>query len=262
VTAAAHSGRFGRALGVVAAGAIAAAIIGFLTGVRRVPEPAGYQEPMAAVAGEVPVAPTHGELGQRRMGPNRARHPAGLLALGADRPALTDEVMPTEEERRASVASRARNRAYDGAPPTIPHPIEQRGYPSCLSCHGEGMRVFGKTAPVMSHGELGSCTQCHVVERGFLPEGVGALGDVAEGRPPLDNAFVGTRAPGSGERAWEGAPPTIPHPTRMRERCGSCHGVLAEGLRTSHPWRQSCTQCHAPSAGMDGRPVADLPEAW
>ncbi|HRC56557.1 MAG TPA: hypothetical protein PKU97_11575, partial [Kofleriaceae bacterium] len=71
-----------------------------------------------------------------------------------------------------------------------------------------------------------------------------------------DSAFVGLPAPGRGERAWPGAPPTIPHTTWMRERCDSCHGVWgASGLRSTHPWRQSCTQCHAPAAALDQRPV-------
>jgi nitrate reductase (cytochrome), electron transfer subunit len=254
VTASVPNGRFGRAVSVVAAAAMAAAVIGFFTGVRRVPEPRGYLVPDRVPAAEGALeAPTHGELGVRRMGDNRTRHPAGLAALVADRPPLTEEVEPSPEARRAALERRARQRAYDGAPPTIPHPIEQRGYPSCMTCHAEGMRVFGKSAPPMSHPELGSCTQCHVVEQRPVPTEAPLAGG-----PPTDTLFVGAVDPGPGERAWPGAPPTIPHRTHMRERCGSCHGVLASGLRTSHPWRQSCAQCHAPSAGLDQRPPVPL----
>lgn len=245
----APNGRFGRAVSVVAAAAMAAAVIGFFTGVRRVPEPRGYSVPERVAAAEGTVeAPTHAALAAGRLGDNRNRHPEGLAALAQDRPPLTEEVLPTPEERRASLERRARQRAYDGAPPTIPHPIEQRGYPSCLACHGEGMRVFGKVAPPMSHPELGSCTQCHVVDEGPVPSEAPPAGG-----PPTDTLFVGAVASGLGERAWPDAPPTLPHRTHMRERCGSCHGVLASGLRTSHPWRQSCTQCHAPSAALDQR---------
>ncbi|MBK6532709.1 MAG: hypothetical protein IPF99_24875 [Deltaproteobacteria bacterium] len=42
----------------------------------------------------------------------------------------------------------------------------------------------------------------------------------------------------------------------MRGRCESCHGVLSQGIRSTHPWRESCTQCHAPSAALDQRPMA------
>jgi cytochrome c-type protein NapB len=60
----------------------------------------------------------------------------------------------------------------------------------------------------------------------------------------------------SGVRAYTGAPPEIPHSTWMRETCLACHGGTgAEGLRTRHPQRQSCTQCHAPSAGLNQGPV-------
>jgi cytochrome c-type protein NapB len=40
----------------------------------------------------------------------------------------------------------------------------------------------------------------------------------------------------------------------MRENCMSCHGEGGtSAIRTSHPDRQSCTQCHAPDAGYDQR---------
>ena len=41
----------------------------------------------------------------------------------------------------------------------------------------------------------------------------------------------------------------------MRERCDSCHGVWAGALRTTHPWRQNCVQCHTPSAARDQHPT-------
>ena len=57
-----------------------------------------------------------------------------------------------------------------------------------------------------------------------------------------------------GNRAWSIAPPEIPHRTFMQERCESCHGVNGrDAIRSTHPWRQSCEQCHAPSAEFDQR---------
>ena len=44
------------------------------------------------------------------------------------------------------------------------------------------------------------------------------------------------------------APPTIPHKTFMRENCTACHSGTAarEEIRTPHPERQRCRQCHVP----------------
>jgi cytochrome c-type protein NapB len=97
----------------------------------------------------------------------------------------------------------------------------------------------------MSHARSDSCLQCHVVAidpRAGTPV-----------TPEVETAFEGAWAPG-GARAWPGAPPTIPHATRMRERCDACHGPYgALGLRSTHPWRASCRQCHAASAELDQR---------
>ncbi|WP_442485889.1 hypothetical protein [Aeoliella sp. SH292] len=46
----------------------------------------------------------------------------------------------------------------------------------------------------------------------------------------------------------------------MRSDCTTCHGELGkEGLRSSHPWRVNCTQCHAPSRGFDWLPLEAPP---
>jgi cytochrome c-type protein NapB len=75
----------------------------------------------------------------------------------------------------------------------------------------------------------------------------------------VDNSFAGFPSPDQGPRAWDIAPPQIPHRTFMRERCESCHGVNGrDAIRSSHPYRQSCEQCHAASAEKDLRP--GLPE--
>ena len=45
-----------------------------------------------------------------------------------------------------------------------------------------------------------------------------------------------------------GSPMPIPHPVEGRRKCAACHvGVAAlEHLRTPHPERISCMQCHVP----------------
>jgi cytochrome c-type protein NapB len=41
----------------------------------------------------------------------------------------------------------------------------------------------------------------------------------------------------------------------------SCHGYTGlQGIRTTHPWRQNCQQCHAPSATMNQTLLAAEPE--
>ncbi|MCA9584788.1 MAG: hypothetical protein KC657_05470 [Myxococcales bacterium] len=192
-------------------------------------------------------APGYRDLRDMRRGPNAHLYETAFDALEAKLPGLTDEVPPqTEAQRAAVLEDRATRRAYDGAPPTIPHAVVASGAFECLGCHARGLVVAGKRAPRMSHERHDNCTQCHAPSSG--PPG--------PPREPLaGNTFVGRASPTVGERAWPGAPPTIPHSTRMRSDCGSCHGVGGSlGVRSTHPWRQSCTQCHAPSAELDGRP--------
>jgi cytochrome c-type protein NapB len=120
--------------------------------------------------------------------------------------------------------------------------------------------IGDKIAPAMSHAPLVSCRQCHTVAQTPLVLTQVPRDTDATERPPRENEFVPLAFGGSGSRAWEGAPPAIPHPTWMRENCGSCHGVSgALGIRSTHPERQNCNQCHALTASYDQRPrVADL----
>ena len=70
----------------------------------------------------------------------------------------------TPRERRIAVSTRNSRRAYDGAPPTVPHAITQRSAGACMTCHGNqgGQPVIaGKVPPRMSHAVHASCTQCH-----------------------------------------------------------------------------------------------------
>jgi cytochrome c-type protein NapB len=49
-----------------------------------------------------------------------------------------------------------------------------------------------------------------------------------------------------GRRSSAQAPPVMPHPRFMRENCSACHSGLAarEQIRTPHPERVRCAQCH------------------
>jgi len=248
-----------RAVYVIALVAVGVAFVGFLTGTRG----GGQLEIWGAAegrrapptVGDVPFAPTNAELASDGWRWTGERQRAALAAMHADRPAAMADVAPASDADRAqALATRAALRAYDGAPPRIPHAVPQFGALPCIQCHSDGMRVGGHVAGAMSHDSFQSCLGCHVVDDAPMP---GAEGALASG-PPIDNSFVGLEAPTHGPRALPGAPPVIPHPTRMRERCASCHGELAAGLRSTHPWRQSCTQCHASSAALDQLPRSQL----
>ncbi len=106
----------------------------------------------------------------------------------------------------------------------------------CAPCHTYGgynpeLRTYSPRSP---HPEMTNCMQCHV-------------------RPTVSDAFVPSdwempALPGYGMGgAIEGAPPAIPHPLQMREHCVSCHGggPAAPDIRTDHPDRFNCRQCHA-----------------
>lgn len=155
-----------------------------------------------------------------------------------DRGAEAAQVDPRSEARLRPEARRLRaeRRAYDGAPPTIPHPIAERNAVACMSCHVDGLKLVDKIAPPMPHKAYASCVQCHV-----------AVSDsVQPAALEVENDFKGLSSAVVAPRAWPGAPPVIPHTTWQRERCVACHGPAGKpGLRTSHPERQSCVQCHA-----------------
>jgi cytochrome c-type protein NapB len=243
---------------VIVTAVIAAGAAGLISGVEgtrgdHAPAhgPAGEPTPAAITA----EARSYRDMQERVYGPNAELPAAWFRAIRAA-PDLLAPVAQTEADRDAARARRAGRRAYDGAPPVIPHPVDQLAAPACATCHEAGAVFAGLVAPVMSHARRDSCLQCHAVAAD--PR---ALADphAAGTPPPPETAFAGL-APRRGERAWAGAPPMIPHATWMRERCTSCHGALgALGMRSTHPWRASCEQCHAPSAALDQRAPLPLP---
>lgn len=192
---------------------------------------------------EVPNAVTYSELPGARLQVNSGWY-SDLAKLIFVKPGPFDPVIRTDEMKQIALADRIRNRAYDSAPPVIPHAINQPQVSNCLACHEQGIKVGDRVATKVSHPHYSNCTQCHVEEnrsesalvKHFLSE----------------NEFEGTKRAGPGTRVWPGAPPTIPHTTWMRQDCTSCHGLVARaGIRTTHPWLTNCTQCHAPSAALD-----------
>ncbi len=73
--------------------------------------------------------------------------------------------------------------------------------------------------------------------------------DYADLHVLVASAFRGLpQGPWQGGRATPGAPPTIPHTLQLWENCLTCHAGSASRveIRTSHPERPRCRQCHVP----------------
>ncbi|MDC0935820.1 diheme cytochrome c precursor [Pirellulales bacterium] len=242
---------------LIAVVVISVAVVGYFTGLQS-PMPAPTTtEPVqvddretqhAANATDGVIPATHyADMAEATL--TRRRH-ARLTSFESTIDPLA-EIRIEPEDKRAALQRREENRAYNGAPPTIPHPIDQRSDAACIACHGDGAKTTSLRIPRMSHALLTNCTQCHVENS---PQYLTAIAFRA-------NEFDGMEAPAEGPRSFLGAPPQIPHSTWMRSDCMSCHGHAGlHGIRTTHPWRNNCTQCHAPSAAMDQTLLAKDPQ--
>lgn len=231
------------------------AVAGLISGTRPPPRESIING-SAATNGADPAL-SYSEMRSGRRGPGAGMYEHAFSWLRGRGPGLVELPPPTEEERAEAISRRRERRAYAGAPPVIPHPIQEREATACLACHETGSVIAGLRAPMMSHQKYTMCVQCHAPTRDEI-KSVALLANVGEG-----NTFLGVQDSGPGETAWEGAPPTIPHPTFMREQCNSCHGPLgAQGLRTPHPARVSCTQCHAGAASFDQGAPPSFAHSW
>ncbi len=155
--------------------------------------------------------------------------------------------------RMRSMDARARLRAFEGAPPVIPHTTADMNLSTCRACHATGLQAGDMVARMASHTYLTNCTQCHVEAESQLLDGEWAA----------LNTFVGLRPSAyGGTRAWAGAPPVMPHATFMRTNCVSCHGEHGyDGWRPDHLSRTNCVQCHAPAAEFDQlAPTFNVPD--
>lgn len=154
---------------------------------------------------------------------------------------LFAEISISPQDKAEALARRDRNRAFNGAPPTIPHPTNDMTSELCATCHTVGAKTESMRISMMSHPYLDNCTQCHVESYSSDESPITLVSQ------PLwsENSFEGLPAPFEGRRAFEGAPPQIPHSVWMRQNCSSCHGVYGlYGIRGTHPWRDNCQQCH------------------
>lgn len=123
-----------RGLWVGVAAICAVAGIGFFTGIRG-----SAQE--SAEAAQRPPAPSttlsarsYADMREQRFGPNADMY-QGAFAKLAPPVSANDKVPPqTLADKMAALAARAKRRAYDGAPPVVPHAIAQFDAPACLTC--------------------------------------------------------------------------------------------------------------------------------
>lgn len=145
--------------------------------------------------------------------------------------------MDENVEGSRSLKTYYNNRAFHGAPPSIPHPVVNElniGDKSCLKCHQNGGYVtkFKAYAPVVPHPEKVNCRQCHVAENttGLFKE----------------TTTKGFPKPSIGNVAFEGGPPIIPHQIQLHENCLACHAgpSAPKEIRVTHPERSNCRQCH------------------
>jgi len=168
-------------------------------------------------------------------------------------------------------------RAYEGAPPRIPHALSAEEFRTgvCRTCHERGgySLRFAAYVPVTPHPELGMCLQCHVGDDAVM--GTASAAADPNARCPLCHGATGGAPIPAAAATWPTSvwptlsrpragepPPPIPHDLQLRGNCLACHDgpAAVAGLRTTHPERANCRQCHLvadPEAKTYARPVPD-----
>ncbi|TYA78507.1 nitrate reductase cytochrome c-type subunit [Seonamhaeicola marinus] len=161
--------------------------------------------------------------------------------------ALDYAEMPVDETHQRSLKDYYKNRAFHGAPPSIPHPVQDDkhlGGNSCLKCHENGGYVdkFKAYTPVVPHPEMTNCRQCHVPQHTQTLFKGSNLAEVRAPKVGVNNALVSS-------------PPVIPHQIQMHENCLSCHAgpSAPKEIRVTHPERTNCRQCHV----LNNKEMAD-----
>lgn len=239
----------GMALRIFLLGSAVTAAAALVVAVRRAPPPRGPgPEPVPVAVLAPPAEPIAAEADVFRTHPD-------MMAIEPD----------TRRQRSAHVRTLRTwryLRAYPGAPPRVPHGLFPEEYRSgdCNTCHERGgySERFAAYVPLTPHPEKGMCLQCHV-------------GDEAVTGISLPSADPNDRCPqchgsGGAPRAYPSAaldwwttawpelprlaadrnPPAIPHDLQSRGNCIPCHAgpaAVAE-IRTGHPERADCRQCH------------------
>ncbi len=138
------------------------------------------------------------------------------------------------ELKPTSLRVRAKRRAFDGAPPVIPHKSFGMACNTCHTTEGKALPTIGM-APANPHdsqsASFSNCKQCHLF----------SLTDRLFVKTTFQGIRQQHRPAGLAYRA-----PVIPHSTAMRTNCAACHtGPAARPeIVCSHPHRTNCVQCH------------------
>jgi nitrate reductase cytochrome c-type subunit len=164
-------------------------------------------------------------------------------------------------------------REYPGAPPRIPHGLTSQEYRSgeCNTCHERGgySQRFGTYIPVTPHPEWSQCLQCHASNAAIVglqlpgsePDATCRQCHVPASRrialPALDWRAADWPRP---RGAFAVTPPVVPHDLVLRGNCLACHmgPAAVTEVRTRHPERGNCRQCHVPA--NVGLPLFARPE--
>ncbi|HJP30272.1 MAG TPA: hypothetical protein QGF95_06930 [Candidatus Latescibacteria bacterium] len=205
---------------------------------------------LIVVVGEVLRA---GDDGGLRAPDHRApAYDGGILAvvladgaaLRADPKAasLAPLMQPASGVPLRNLATFYARRAYPGAPPVVPHAVDANinRTQACNVCHEKGgfTPKYNAYVPVTPHPQYRNCLQCHAQSMA-----------VSEGMESLaDNDWLSVRIPSLHRPALPGNPPPMPHGLQLRQSCLSCHAgpAAVPDVRTSHPERVNCQQCHVP----------------
>lgn len=232
---------------------------------------------VAVVAATVAVK----RAAQRPRSPPASETQLGLVA--ADQPIKAEaEVFRThpgvtaispagERERDAHPRTLARFRflrAYPGAPPRIPHGFTADEFRTgaCNTCHQRGgySPRFDAYVPVTPHPEMPACLQCHVGRDEVTGVSLPSLDPStvcrqchAPSAARWAEALVDWRPmawPERAEPAEPGRVPPITHDLFFRGNCLACHSgpSAVSEIRTTHPERANCRQCHVlPDPAVD-----------
>jgi len=162
-----------------------------------------------------------------------------------------------KNDRVAYVEKRAKIRAYEGAPPVIPHTIVKGETKYCLSCHEKGI-VFEKDAELMGvksavakitpHPTWVNCFQCHVPQQ-----------DVKVFHKNTFKTFRLAHVANPEKTGEEPAPPMMPHQMENRESCTVCHfsKTADPSITPKHGMREGCEFCHQPPESLNIYPGED-----